>query len=370
MAIGFPVKDDYVTGDVLTAANMNDLSGSVNLLESAQYAAGKNKIINGDFSINQRAFTSTTTTNTYGFDRWLVTNSDGTTTYSAQTFTPGAAPVAGYEGINFARLVSTGQTLTTAISRIENKIEDVRTFAGDTITISFWAKASSGTPNIAVNPTQNFGSGGSTTVVVTGQKFAITTSWARYSKTFSIPSVSGKTIGTSSFLRISLWISAGSDQNTATDSLGIQSTTVDFWGVQVEANSTASEFQTATGTLQGELAACQRYYWRTGGDSANSPIATGASESTTKTNIFIQLPVSMRINPTTFDWAGSGGLRVWGYNTTAVFQANVTSAAIINSNKNCLYFQTTVASGLSQGYPTNLDTGGTSTNFLGISAEL
>jgi hypothetical protein len=33
MAIGFPVKADYVTGDVLSAANMNDLSGTLNYLD-------------------------------------------------------------------------------------------------------------------------------------------------------------------------------------------------------------------------------------------------------------------------------------------------------------------------------------------------
>ena len=33
MAIGFPVKADYVVGDVLSAANMNDLSGTLNYLD-------------------------------------------------------------------------------------------------------------------------------------------------------------------------------------------------------------------------------------------------------------------------------------------------------------------------------------------------
>jgi len=33
MAAGFPVKADYVTGDVLSAANMNDLSGTLNYLD-------------------------------------------------------------------------------------------------------------------------------------------------------------------------------------------------------------------------------------------------------------------------------------------------------------------------------------------------
>jgi hypothetical protein len=33
MATGFPVKADYATGDVLTAANMNDLAGTLNQLD-------------------------------------------------------------------------------------------------------------------------------------------------------------------------------------------------------------------------------------------------------------------------------------------------------------------------------------------------
>jgi hypothetical protein len=33
MAAGFPVKADYVTGDVLSAANMNDLAGTLNYLD-------------------------------------------------------------------------------------------------------------------------------------------------------------------------------------------------------------------------------------------------------------------------------------------------------------------------------------------------
>ena len=221
-------------------------------LWSAGYSAGKNKIINGDFGINQRAFSSTTTTLTYGFDRWYCQAVDGTTTYSAQTFTLGAAPVAGYEGTNFARLVSTGQTLSSAQSNIRQKIESVKTFAGQTVTVSFWAKASSGTPNIAASLAQYFGSGGSpsATVNTTLTKTAITTSWVRYSASVAVPSISGKTIGTANddALILILWTSAGSNFDSQTNTLGIQSATIDIWGVQLEAGSNATPFQTATGT--------------------------------------------------------------------------------------------------------------------------
>ena len=70
-------------GDTLVA----DSSTSTGLRWQGDYSAGKNKIINGDFRINQRAFTSNTATNTFGFDRFKQFNSGGTFTTSPQTQT-------------------------------------------------------------------------------------------------------------------------------------------------------------------------------------------------------------------------------------------------------------------------------------------
>jgi hypothetical protein len=251
-------------GETLVA----DSSTSTGLRYIGNFAAGKNKIINGDFRINQRAFSSSTsgTGAVYNFDRWMQIGSGGTTTWSAQTFTLGAAPVAGYEGTNFLQIASTGQSAAGDNSRITQKIESVRTFAGDTVTVSFWAKATSGTPSFAAYFYQDFGTGGSPSAgsPVSGNKVTLSTSWARYTITIAIPSISGKTIGTNN--NDSLWLvlvtSGGSDFNTATNSIGIQTTTIQMWGLQVESGSVASAFQTATGTLQGELAACQRYFQR------------------------------------------------------------------------------------------------------------
>ena len=188
----------------------------------------------------------------------MITTSGGT--YSAESFTPGAAPLAGYESANFARLVTTGQSGTNVQTALRHKIEDVRTFAGQTVTLSFFAKSGSGTPFIAACLIQNFGSGGSSSVSSIGAtKLTISNQWARYSITIAIPSISGKTIGTNSLLEVKIFVSAGTDLNASTDSMGIQSNTFDIWGVQFEAGSVATAFQTATGTLQGELAACQRY---------------------------------------------------------------------------------------------------------------
>ena len=331
-------------GETLVA----DSSTSTGLRYTALFGANKNAILNGDFRINQRAFTSITADATYGFDRWALGTAGGAT-YTPQTFTAGAAPVAGYEAINFAQVATTGQTATGTITILLQKIEDVRTFAAQTATISFWAKATSGTPKIAVEMQQNFGSGGSANVNTYAGQITMTTSWARYSVTVAVPSVSGKTIGTSSFLALQLWTSAGSDFNARTGSLGIQTATIGIWGVQVEAGSVATAFQTATGTLQGELAACQRYLPAIA--ASNGEIYTGQAYSTTAALIPVVFPVTARVAPTGITVNSAGNFRL--RNATAT---KVTTTAI-NFSTGTVQGSTIegiVASGLVAGNATNL----------------
>jgi hypothetical protein len=312
----FPSQVNFVTGDILTATAVNEIGQAINLLDGAQFAAGKNKIINGDFGINQRAFTSVFADGTYGFDRWVLGNVNVNTVYSAQTFTAGAAPVAGYEGTNYARILTTGQTLASDRTTLSQRIEDVRTSAGQTLTWSFWAKAASGTPKIAAEVQQNFGSGGSASVNTLAGQVTLSTSWARYTVTVAVPSISGKTIGTGSFLGAIHWVSAGTDFNSRTGSLGIQNNTFDIWGVQVEAAQTASPFQTATGTKQGELAACQRYYQKsyaqttapgTASTSAGSNLYVTISATAITNRSSVRLPVTMRTAPTVAIYSTNSG---------------------------------------------------------------
>jgi hypothetical protein len=214
------------------------------------FAAGKNKIINGDFGIWQRGTSFTYTGTNYTADRFQG-YSDGSQTYSRQTFTPGTAPVAGYEGKYFWRAAKGGTG--TFVSFIQ-WIEDVQSFAGQTMTISFWAKADSN-QTVYIRPAQGFGSGGSATVVLSPVTVNITSSWARYSATFAVPSIAGKTVGTSSSIYIESFIITNS------------AVTWDVWGVQAEIGSVATAFQTASGSIGGELALCQRYFEVIGGTS-------------------------------------------------------------------------------------------------------
>jgi hypothetical protein len=177
---------------------------------------------------------------------------------------------------------------------------------------------------------QNFGSGGSTSVD-NSSAITITTSWTRYTYTVTLGSLAGKTIGTSSYLAFFL----------LTTGAVTGSQTFDIWGVQLESGSSATPFQTATGTKQGELAACQRYYYQIGGTSTNTQDAgNGHYYATTAAYITTTFPVTMRIAPTCSyaniaNWsvfsAGSGRACV-------AFTASSTSPYCATSN-----YQTAVA---------------------------
>ena len=342
--------------------------------------AGKNKIINGDMSVWQRSASQTTTvSDVFLLDRFFNTQSDGTCTFSVQTFTPGAAPVAGYEAKNYLRMVTSGQTITTALARIDQKIEDVRTFAGQTITVSFWAQAGTGTPSIAVELQQNFGTGGSpsatvNTLIASPAKQAISTSWVRYSYTIAVPSISGKTLGTNnnSFLLLGIIVSAGSFFDARTGSLGIQSNTFNIWGVQAEYGSKATPFQTASGgSPQAELAMCQRYYYRIFPNGTQKLFGVATAATTTAGGSIIYFPVKMRTAPTALEQSGTANeyaVNFAGVQTTCSAVPTFQSFTTDNS----AFVTVAVTAGLIAGqagrFVTDI-TNGTNA-YLGWSAEL
>jgi hypothetical protein len=318
MAVGLPLKTTYTNGDVYSASDVNDTNGTINIT-AAPYAAGKNKIINGDFGIWQRGTSfSGIAQRVHYADRWTSnwTAGGATNTFSRQTFTPGTAPVAGYEGTFFARAAATSGSASTQIGQ-DQRIEDVRTFAGQTVTLSYWAKADSAR-TLSYYLSQNFGSGGSTEVSISVSTQAITTSWARYSVTFALPSIAGKTIGTSSYVNTVMLLAPGQASG---------SPQLDLWGVQLEAGSTATAFQTASGTIGGELALCQRYYTK----SFNQATAPAQNTSIYEGAIFggpsvgnisfivpVQFPVTMRTAPSITTYAPDAATANWSNQAGAV----------------------------------------------------
>ena len=217
---------------------------------ASQNLTFRNKIINGDFGIWQRgtSFTNpTSSSTTYTTDRWILGFANANPTSASitqQSFTPGN-PITGYEPTFFARSTITTVGSTTTYRPFTQRIEDVRTFAGQTVTLSFWAKADSAR-TLTTNFQQVFGTGGSSSVGGSGQSHTLSTSWNRYTHSFGVTSISGKTIGTSSYLEIIFQQAAASGS------------VLDIWGVQVEAGPAATPFEIRP--IGTEFALCQRYY--------------------------------------------------------------------------------------------------------------
>lgn len=299
-------------GETLVA----DSGTTTGLTWQADWNVGKNKFINGDFRIWQRGTSfSNPTGGTYTSDRWRV-GYDGTAsttrTFSRETFTPGTAPVAGYEGTYYARITTTTKGSNTR-SGLAQLIEGVRTFAGQTVTVSFWGKCDTNRSG-HIEILQNFGTGGSPSsqVSVTNSSISLTSSWQRISVTVSVPSISGKTLGTdgNDYLVVSFY------HNTA------DGATFDIWGTQIEAGSVATPFTTATGTLQGELAACQRYYVRYERDTSERIFANGSVYNSTTFYAVVHFPTQMRDYPV-LTASGTNILNVYA-NNASFASTNVT----------------------------------------------
>lgn len=246
----------------------------------------KNYIINGNFDIWQRGTSLTgQTSSKYLADRWRTEPSTTTYDYNQGTFTVGQTDVPNNPQF-YADFTITGADDNF---RPEQRIEDVRTLAGETITISFWAKYTTNPPtDFRTTIRQYFGSGGSSdvyTVFASGQ--TLTTSWQKFEVTGTVPSISGKTIGTGNLLSISpFW-------NGNNETFDVQ-----IAQVQVEKGSVATDFEVRP--IGEEFALCQRYYLRWDYDEFNivQTVGMGCYNNATQILAIVNHPVKMRANPT------------------------------------------------------------------------
>jgi len=253
--------------------------------------SNRNLIINGAMNVAQRG--TSFTANGYGLDRWKTFNSGGTATLSQQTFASGSSPEVGLD--TYVRIV---RSSPSGIYYFAQRVEDVRKSDGATLTLSFYAKASSAT-TIPCRITQDFGTGGSAVVNITAQNSNVTTSWQKFSLTFNMASLSGKTVGTGSNFELVFDIPA----TTAT---------IEITGVQLEVGDTATPFEHRS--YGDELARCQRYYQRsvqtvgTVFSFGDSDIATARCVNGNWLMDSLGFKTTMRANPTFRNSDGAGAV--------------------------------------------------------------
>ena len=163
----------------------------------------------------------------------------------------------------------TAVTSVTGASNYKRKVfrfENVRRYSGRKCVFSFEGRATAADKPVAIEAVQSFGTGGSPSADVTAispQIVTLGTVFAKKSVILDLPSISGKTLGTSenSYLDVIVWYDAGSSLASRTANLGQQSGTFDIAQVKLELGSVATPF--VAPDPQQELARVNRYYSRT-----------------------------------------------------------------------------------------------------------
>lgn len=333
----------------------DNLGGAV-----APVTAGKNAVINGAFDFWQRgtSFAASNSAYIYTADRWLFVGGGFTTgkTLSRQA--------SGLTGFNYCARIQrdSGNTSTQPLYlHYTAETADSLRFAGQVVTLSFYARAGanySGSNTLGLVVATGTGNDqsvqsftGNTNVY--SSNYTISTTWQRFTATMTF----GSTTTEFGFY----FISGASGTAGAADFCEIA-------GVQFEAGSQATPFARAGGSIGGELALCQRYYYRavTGG-SAFGRFGQGVFASGTVGYCEVQLPVTMRTVPsTTIESGGTLGL----YDGAA----DITITSITGTSgcftANMVLLTCSVASGGTQYRICQLEAKNDSTAYVGFTAEL
>ena len=360
MAVGFPTKANWASGDVLTAAQMDDLAGTVNLLSTTRPL---NPVLNSNMSVWQRGTSAAGSYPTYLADRWMNYRSTTGSTFSRQS----TNDTTNLPNIQYCQRIQrdSGNTSTAGIY-ISQSLETVnsRPFAGQAVTLSWYARAganfSAASSNMTVELTSGTGTDqnviagftGASSVISTTK--SITTTWVRYSVTGTVPA-------TSTQLGINLYFIP----------VGTASTNdyMEITGVQLELGSTASTYYPNGNTYQAELAACQRYYYRLGKDSNYSPFGSGSVNSSTLASILVKNPTTMRTIASTLDFGGT--IQVLDSAGSTYTTQSPTYLAIASGQSNT---STTLLAayitGATAGRYCELRAANDATAYIGLSAEL
>jgi hypothetical protein len=257
MAVGWPTKTTYANGDVYSASDVNDTNGTINLLTTStlSMSAGKNAVINGGADIWQRGTSiAYTGGNQYTADRWCF--GSGTTGRTVSRQVTGDTTNLPFLQYCIRVQRDSGNTTTNQI-KLNQSLETVNSirFAGQTVTVSYYARAGANYSSASNLLTLDLKSGTGTdqnvdatytgAATVATSSATLTTTWQRFTATGTVSASATEVALIFNYTPVG---TAGANDY------------FEITGVQLELGTTATTFSRAGGTIQGELAACQRYY--------------------------------------------------------------------------------------------------------------
>lgn len=325
-------------------------------------AAGyeNNAVINSAFQIWQRGTSFANPNNGYTADRWLGSAATAGTITRQTTSDTTNLPFIQY----CLRYQRTAASTSTSALNINQSMETVNSIplAGKAVVLSFYARAGANYSAASNGLNVQLLSGTGTDqngylTVYTGNAAAITqtatltTTWQRFTYTGTLPSTATEIAITMGYTPVG---TAG-----AADYYEIT-------GVQLEVGSTATAFHTNSPTIEAELSACQRYYYRLTAPTLYASMGMGLAFSTSGALFQIPLPTQMRVAPTSLDFST---VRVT--NTSSGWAA---TAMVLSTDINSQFIggtQTTIGSAsLTTGNAYFQQSNGSSNGYIGFNAEL
>jgi hypothetical protein len=324
-----------------------------------------NPVLNSAFQVWQRgtAFTNVST-GAYMADRWWVRRETGTGGLFSRQATGDTTNLPNIQYC--ARLGRPSGDTTTGFFYMYNSFESINSipYAGKTVTFSFYARkganysaTSSLLDSALISGTgtdQNIAVGGYTgQAAVVTSNVTLTTTWQRFTLTGTVPTTCTE---------LSVVFGAANTSGTAGAADYFEVT-----GVQLEVGSVATPFKTNGATIQGELAACQRYYFRSTPNTNFGNYGLGIAGSTTNAFVSLKLPTTMRVIPTSIDVPST----ITALKLTNIAATNWTISAIglSDSTTDNLLLSIT-ASGMTANQGLILGNNNNTAGFIGASAEL
>ena len=337
-------------GETLVA----DTSQTTGLRWQGSIAGGRNALINGGFDFSQRGTGALSGDQAYTLDRWF----SGTFGTSANGLTVQLKTDAAQTGFtNYAR-VAAGSTSGTNINFSQSlETSEVRKFQGKPIVVSFKYKVPVNFSAVwtayvyySTNTDQRIESfAGSGVTQLVSKQLTNTTSWTSDSMTATLPS---------NATSMSVMFSTGNNM--------VATAQFDVAQVQLELGSVPTTFSRAGGTIQGELAACQRYFYAANGSNRYS-IAQGMAISASQSQLVVTFPVPMRTSAT-FAFVGSASNLIL-INSSGGSAGSPTTIGLGFGAENLARIDTGGGSGLTAGNFTSLQYSSGSPSFQ-FSAEL
>lgn len=250
-----------LTVNVIAMGDLDSGLSRVDLaVEPQSILPTSNQLINNMFRFWQRNTTFSVTatgTPTKLADGWtgISGSATGTATISRQAHTIGQTAVP-FEPRYFMRWAQTLGSTGTA-PYIQQHIEDVRSFAGQTVCVTILCKLETAGALSTITPSlvQNFGTGGvpSSAVTTAGTAFTPVSTFRFFNIVFEVPSVSGKTVGTT--------LNTDSLIVRFTSTLAAADFTVDVAGVWI--NEGSVPYITSPPPFEEGFAQVQRRFYKT-----------------------------------------------------------------------------------------------------------